>query len=382
MARATRRLGCGGGNCDQRGVWPLTATLLFANLFAAPLGFAQAALSEATLRYIAPPQAPRQASLLQPLENAPPAMPLDPRLGIDADDANIESIERSVLLPLNEDGSTLNTEFLNSRQPYLVAGEPASVGEFMRGLIRIRIPVIRKESQTLSFSNSDELITQTEESPALGVDLSRDRYVVDRLGLDWLRYVGSASASVNALLSRGLDARDGTTILPTSRQAARPRFTTFSGTARVTVPGPRGFSLDLMARGQTSFGTPQFISEQFALDAVDGVSENPYGSFNVDAGATLRIELRCRPLLTAKVSTIQPYLFGANGWGWIERPAAFEQRYVTAQAAGFGGRMGFDAIPGFAGAAASVSLEAGHQFSTDPGRGGGERVNLAAALRF
>ncbi len=328
MARAMQRLGCVGENWAQRGVWPLSATLLLTSIFmGGPVGFAQvAATSQVTF-----------------LDFALPAMPPD------AD---------------------------------LVAGLPLSVGEFMRGLIRVRIPVIRRQSQTLRFSNSDELITQTEEFPDSGIDSRRDHYLIDRLGLDWLRYVGSASASVNALLSRGLDGRDGTTILPTSRQAARPRSTTFSGTARVTVPGPRGFSLDFTARGQTSFGTPQFVSEQFALDAVDGVSNYPYGSFNVDAGVTLRMELRCRPLATVRSSTIQPYLFGANGWGWIERPTAFEQRYATAEAAGFGGRVGFDAIPGLRRAAASVSLEAGHQFSNDAGRAAGERVNLAAALRF
>ena len=290
------------------------------------------------------------------------------------------------VLPIDNNGTTLTTEFLNSRtQPAPAPHVPLSVGSYTRGLVRLSVAAIRSHNQTLNVTSGYEMITQSEKLPQLSVQQSRDHYLVWRLGLNWQRNLGNSAVSVDAVLSRGLAGRDGNVSLPTSRAGAVADFTNFEGTAHASVPGPSGFSLDITARGKTSFGQPQFLSEQFALDAGNGVSSFPGGSFIVDTGATLRGELHYPPLTLGNALTIAPYLFGAGGLGWIARPTKVEQNgtgYYRAASAGLGGRIGLSGLPLMHGTAATISFELGHQFSNVAGRSGGQRASLAVGVRF
>ena len=290
------------------------------------------------------------------------------------------------ILPLDDNGTTLTTEFLNSRtQPAPVPHVPLSVGSYTREMVRLSVAAIRSHNQTLNLTSGYEMITQSEKLPQLAVQQSRDHYLVWRLGLNWQRNLGNVPVSVDAVLSRGLTGRGGSVSLPTSRAGAVADFTNFEGTAHASVPGPSGFSLDITARGKTSFGQPQFVSEQFALDAGNGVSSFAEGSFSVDTGASLRGELRYPPLTLGHALTIAPYLFGAGGLGWIARPTKVEQNgtgYYKAASAGLGGRISLGGLPLMHGTDATVSFELGHQFSNVAGRRGGQHASLSVGVRF
>ena len=300
--------------------------------------------------------------------------------------ATLGMIGAGYVLPIDNNGTTLTAEFLNSRtQPLPAPGVPQSVGNYSRGFARLSIAAIRTRQQTLNVTNAYEVITQSEKLIQFGTQTSRDHYLVWRMGANWQRDFGNVPASVSMVLSHGLAGRNGSKTIPTSRVGASADFATFEGTGEVTLPGPSGFALDITARGKTGFGKPLFLSEQFALDAANGVSAFPNGSFNVDTGTSLRGELRYPPLTLGRRMTIAPYLFGAGGWGWVARPTAVEQHgtgYYTAESAGLGGRIGVNGIPFLKGTGATISFEFGHDFSNVAGRSGGQRATLSAGFHF
>ena len=300
--------------------------------------------------------------------------------------AELGMIGAGYVLPIDDNGTTLTSEFLNSRtQPPPQPGVPLTVGSFTREMVRLSVTAIRSRNQTLNFTSDYELITQSEKLAQFAVQQSRDHYLVWRLGVNSQRNLGSVSVSADAVFSRGLAGRDGSLTLPTSRQGAVADFTNLEGSVHASVPVPSGFALDITARGKTSFGKPIFLSEEFALDAANAVSSFPSGSFNVDTGATLRAELRYPLLTLGHALTIAPYLFGGGGWGWLARPTQVEQNgtgYYTAQSAGLGSRINLSGLPWMKGAAATISFELGHQFSNVANRSGGQRVTLSAGVRF
>jgi len=286
-------------------------------------------------------------------------------------------------LPLGRQGLILTGEFLNSRtQPNPEAGVALSVGQFTREAIRLRFPAIRTRSETLGLTGSLELLTQSEKLPQFGFDATRDHYLVGRFAADWQRYLGQSPLAISATLSRAIYGRIGTTRLPNSRSDTVGRFVTLEGIFDLALPGPGGFWLNLTARGKTGFGKPLYLSEQFSLDAANGVSAFPSGSFNVDSGASLRAELRYPPLAVGRKLTLAPYLFGAKGRGTLARPTAVEQRLYSAGSAGFGTRVNLDSVAWLKLSGASVGVELGHQFSNIKRRGNANRVSFSAALKF
>ena len=132
------------------------------------------------------------------------------------------------VLPIDDNGTTLTAEFLNSRtRPPPQPGVPLTVGSFTRELARLSIAAIRTPGQTLNVTNSYEIITQTEKLAQFAVQQSRDHYLVWRLGVNWQRNLGNVPVSADAVLSRGLAGRDGSLTLPTSRMGAVADFTNF-----------------------------------------------------------------------------------------------------------------------------------------------------------
>jgi len=290
------------------------------------------------------------------------------------------------VLPIDNEGTTLTGEFLTSRtQPTPAPGTPATVGEYTRALARLSFVAIRNRHQTLAITDSFEIVTQSQRLPQFGTLASRDHYLAWRLGVNWQRNFGGASATLGATLSQGLEGSEGKPTLPNSRAGASPTFTNFQGSAELAAPLPSGFTFDFVARGATGFGKPQFLSEQFALDAANAVSSFASGSFSVDSGATGRAELRAPPLALGRFASVAPYLFGAGGAGWVARPTAAEQGgsgYYSAGSAGAGLRIEMGALPFTRTAGASLGFEFGHRFSNLAGRRGGERASLTLGVRF
>lgn len=299
-----------------------------------------------------------------------------------ASGAPLGMIGGGLIAPIGSDGFTLAGEFLHSRTRVATVGMPVSVGEFSRGEIRARQSLILTRHQSLSLTGTADLITQSLTLPDFATQFSRDHYYALRLGMNWQRWIGNASVSLDGTLSQGVGGRRGDATLPNSRQGTSPTFTRFDGTARASVPLGAGFGLDVTARGQSSFGKPEFLSEQFALDADNAVSAFPSGSFNADSGVTLRSELGFPP--TAPIKGVQAgmYLYAAGGEGWLARPTTVEQSMLRAASLGFGTRIGLNALPLLSHAGATIGFEFGHQFSNIIGRSSGNRASLTASLRF
>jgi hemolysin activation/secretion protein len=188
------------------------------------------------------------------------------------------------------------------------------------------------------------------------------------------------------LFSRGLGGRDladvAATGIPLTRQGAGPVFSKLAGDVRIYQALPQAFQLALIGRGQTTFDNPVLRSEQFSLDALDGVSSFPTGTFTVDEGVSGRAELS-RPFEWRTqdfATTLAPYVFGATSKGYLRAPTAVEPSSMRASSIGLGLRTGFDHLPNFTGLAAAV--EFGKQYSDLPGLSVGYRTTAIVSLRF
>ncbi len=293
------------------------------------------------------------------------------------------------IIPLGLNGWMLNPEYTYSRsQPAPATGSPDSVGYFQRLALRTWYPLILTRPQTLMITGAFEAITQNVALPLFATDLNKDRYGVLRFGVaSESELPGGAGLQTSTTFSWGLGGRDSAEAdasgIPLSRQGAGPSFVKANVDAHFTSPLPRGFRVDLTGRGQTSFGEPLLVSEQFSLDGPRAVSAYPTGALSVDEGATFRGELS-RPFALSGFAvpiTVEPYGFGAVGAGSLERADCRR---------GSGGacRRGWPGRPLLFGQrrilikARPSELEAARQFSNVPTLAQGWRGNLSVRLRF
>jgi hemolysin activation/secretion protein len=293
------------------------------------------------------------------------------------------------VLPLGTDSWILNPEYTNSRsQPLPVSGGLLNIGEFERFALRTSYFLIRTRTNTLSLNGAFEYISQNVALPLFSTDLNRDRYGVVRIGaayetgLPWW----SAALQTSATFSQGTGGRDSADALasgvPLSRQGADPLFSKATFDAHVTQPLPDEFRLDFIGRGQTSFGNPLFVSEQFSLDGPQAVSAYPSGTLNVDEGGTLRGELSrsFASIGTAVPVILSPYGFGSFGVGRLLEPTIVELPVIRAGAVGAGVRSGIDLPGGYQGVA--LGLEVARQFSNLPNLPHSWRGQVVMSFRF
>jgi len=169
--------------------------------------------------------------------------------------------------------------------------------------------------------------------------------------------------------------------LPLSRQGASPTFTTAFFEASLQHPLPAGLVISVTGRGQSSFGRPLMLAEQFSLDGTGALSSFAEGSLSVDQGATLRTELS-RPFalpIFSHTFVFSPYVFAAGGIGNIVLPTLVERADITAGSAGVGLRTD----TGVAGVFGStVAFEFARKFSDVRNVPTGYRANLSVNLRF
>jgi hemolysin activation/secretion protein len=294
-----------------------------------------------------------------------------------------------IVLPLGLDGWTINPEYTYSRtNPKVPIGGLANIGHFSRFALRTSYPLIRTRTQTFILTGAFEYISQSISLPLFDTDLDRDSYGVLRAGaayesaLPWWNETLQASAT----LSHGTGGRSATDAatsgVPLSRQGAGPLFYKANIDAHVTQPLPEGFRVDLIGRGQTSFGKPLLISEQLSLDGPSAVSAYPSGSLNVDEGGTLRAEMS-RPFAIQGFvfpMVLSPYGFGAFGSGLLHDPTVAEVAVVHAGAVGVGIRSDINMPAGYL--SPSLGLEVARQFSNLPSLAHAWRVNVSISTRF
>jgi hemolysin activation/secretion protein len=312
--------------------------------------------------------------------------------GSDAEDpASTQAPQRIVavgaVLPLGSAGITLSPEFAMARSyPEPVVTGLQTDESYMRGALRLGVPIIRETKRNLALNVGVEAVRQRVRYESFDTDASRDRYVVVRAGIDGVEAWDSASLGYGLTLSQGIAGRDGAdaerTGVPLTRQGAEPGFTKLvAGLRGGVVVGPIAFAA--IARGQSSFGQPLYSSEQMSLDGADAVSGFDAGDLSVDEGATLRLELspaRAYPL--AWGITVVPYVFAAHGVGYLRGPTAVEQSFQRASSAGIGFRSELGTlIPGTAGTSLRVEYARSDSDPAVSGHGG-HRVTLGLMTRF
>jgi len=288
-------------------------------------------------------------------------------------------------LPIGLDGLVINPEYTNAQtRPQAPPDVPASQGYFQRADLRASYPLIRTRAETLTVSSTLEWDQEYLVAKGFGVDLYDDDYFVARGKVDSLTSLsGGAAVQATGELSQGLDGRAGSnSLVPLSQQGASPEFTKLAGTARWTQPLAQAFSVAIVGEGQTSFGRPLMISEQFALDGPSAVSGFPTGEFMVDEGALARAELGRSVNLTLSGSSLglEPYLFGAGGAGVVDQPTAVQLGTLQVGSIGVGARTTFGAekIP----VGAALGVELARYYSSLPLDRQGWRSNLSFSIRF
>lgn len=158
-------------------------------------------------------------------------------------------------------------------------------------------------------------------------DLYADNYTVARFqAADQALLPWGATAQATAVFSQGLQGRDdaeaATGGVPVSQAGASPDFHKLNFDLNAQQPTPAGAEFSLGVHGQTTFGAPVFVAEQFSLDGPAAASGFSEGTFSVDEGFTARAELG-RPAAFALpfVNTAAtPYAFGEAGRGYIDNP--------------------------------------------------------------
>jgi hemolysin activation/secretion protein len=305
------------------------------------------------------------------------------------DAARIRVVGAGMIIPLGVDGWTLNPEYTLSRtRAVALLGAPDGVAWFERWAVRTSYPITRTRTTTFMLQGAFEAITQYTDAFDFGTELNRDRYTVLRAGADnafplpW----GTGGFQSTWLFSRGLGGRDqndaAASTIPLTRQGAGPVFSKLSGTVRIQQPLPETFQLALIGRGQTTFNNPVLRSEQFALDAPDGVSSFPSGTFMVDEGVSGRVEL-ARPFdwrTPEFTTTLIPYVFGATSKGYLRMPTAVETSSIQASSIGGGLRTGSDQLSNFN--SHSAAVEFGKQYSDYPGFAAGYRTTAILSVKF
>jgi hemolysin activation/secretion protein len=293
-----------------------------------------------------------------------------------------------LLIPLGADGLSLNPEYTRSTtRTVQLPGIPASLGTFERYALRLRDPVIRTRSSTLSVNASVEYVTQQIGAPAFSVLLSEDRYAVARIGPDYSTSLPwGTTLQLAANLSEGLGGRSDVQALasgvPLSRQGTSPEFFKINGSAAASQPLPGELRFDLTGLAQLSMGKPMFRSEQFSMDGSNAVSAFAAGTINADQGATLRGEL-ARPFSERFYftgGTMTPYVFGAIGYGQLFDVTAVEQAKFYAEALGFGVRTSFQ--PSAGSPCLNIGLEVARQLTDIQGLRQGWRGNVIASMEF
>jgi hemolysin activation/secretion protein len=251
-----------------------------------------------------------------------------------------------VQLPIDNDGKSIAFDGIVSRSSTQASvGVPAIDGRLTQGSVRINVlPVLNRRAR-VGFEVALESITQSLEAADFDVELTRDDYRAARLGVITDRAIGSSRVLFNAQLSAGVGGRSASpdpTSVGLSRQGASPSFAKLSADALLQVP-VGALRFDLTMRGQTGFGDPMLLSEQFSLDAPNAISTPVSGRFLVDSGQTSRLEL-VAPGVIKPIPRLHPYLFAAQGYGTRALPTAVESRSVFAGAFGLGARLGVGPI--------------------------------------
>ncbi len=307
-----------------------------------------------------------------------------------ADRPRSRSLAAGVVVPLNDDGLSLNIEIANSR----VTPENGFVqtqSEFERLSLRLRQALALTRAGTLDVEASIDIAR--EEQWLLpdggGRDpLSLDRTRVARLSLDgslipsWggvFTWRATASFGLPGLGARS--AVDALPSLPLSREGADSVFQKVEATADYARSVAENLAIDLRARVQHAFGDPLLRSEQIGITSSSGLSTFDAGSMSGDAGWVLRGEISApQVFMNGEVfSQLLPYAFAAVGAVYVARPTSLERSHTAGTSFGVGVRLmasGNQMDP-----STTFAIEFGRQHRSDRAMSS-HRITFTAATRF
>ena len=281
------------------------------------------------------------------------------------------------LLPLGDDGLTVNVEATNARTtPLTQNGGLKIASEFQRYSLRLRYPLIRGRALTLNAefdfdAQPDRMWSFAPINSGLGYDdprilrLASDGFFAPEWG-GLLNGRFLTSFGVNSFGARGIPA-DGD--IPLTRQGSRPDFQKVELYLRYQYPLSDYFAAQLEGRGQTSFGVPLPRAEQIGIATLNGLSSFNAGQFQGDSGYVFRGELQAQDMVALQqigapaTLGLAPYLFGAIGGTQLALPTALERWSGRGKSYGFGLR--WSAAPESSLANFGMSLEYGRGKRSD-----------------
>ncbi|WP_407531040.1 ShlB/FhaC/HecB family hemolysin secretion/activation protein [Methylobacterium oryzisoli] len=323
------------------------------------------------------------------------------------------ALAAGLILPLGTDGLTLNLEASGTRAtPRAQPGTLGFASEFSRYAARLRYPLVRARDFTLNTEASfDAQEERVEVRVPVAAPFSLDRLRVARAATDVLWFLageGVLSGRLGASFGiDGLGAREappaGSDLPSLSRLGARPEFQKLEAALTITQPLAEHLTLDLRARGQTSFNQALARAEQIGLAALTGLSTFDAGLLQGDEGFVTRGELQLPfavpvtlpfglPSLPAQLGSnlpppdvtpgavvLSPYGFGAYGLVRQQKPTALERPMVRGVAYGVGLRIA--AAPSLSFTNAAVTVEYGRAERSDR-QPADNRLTFSVALQF
>ena len=297
------------------------------------------------------------------------------------------------VLPLGTDGLTFNFEVAKSQTAPIIDDKTRSLSDFERLSFRVRYPWLR--SRTANFFTEGALDVTRDAlnifRPASDTPYSLDRLRIVRLsGLGDIRFENGGFLTGSATLSLGIDGLGArsvadATILPLSRMGANADFQKFDALLAYTQPLFDPLILNLYARGQTSFGQVMPRSEQIGFASFAELSTFDAGTLAADSGVVFRSEVAA-PFAVQPQGiplSIAPYVFGAVGALYLEKPTAPEKQYGLAAlhvaSVGIGVRFVSQAAP--TDTLTSLTLEFGRRFRDD-NQPDANRFTVVGSIRY
>ncbi|MCJ2012732.1 ShlB/FhaC/HecB family hemolysin secretion/activation protein [Methylobacterium sp. J-076] len=294
------------------------------------------------------------------------------------------------ILPVGTDGLTFNFEAAKSQTTPRLSTNFQTTSDFERYSFRLRYPWLR--SRTANFYSEAAFDATRDEldflAPGTLLPVSLDRLRVVRLsGLGDIRFENGGVLAGSGTLSLGIDglgarsAADATPILPLSRLGADAEFQKLDAVVTYTQLLFDPVVLGLYARAQTSFGQPLARSEQIGFASFQELSTFDAGTLAGDSGFVFRGELSAPFAVNPQglPLTVAPYVFGAGGALFLERPSAVEKATTHVGATGIGVRFLSQASP--TDTLTSLTLEFGRRFRDD-GLPDGNRFTVVGSIRY
>lgn len=256
-------------------------------------------------------------------------------------------------MPIGIDGWRLELLATDGRTtPYVATPLAATFGVFDEGHVKVSYEAIKARDLEFilhaTFEPTDETLYSLAVSPSVQTSLDRVRPI--RAGFDgiWRGRAEGTTLSYGAEFSQGLNAFGARTAaeaaqstVPLSQQGANAVFSKLTGHAEISQALPSDFFISGMAYGQSSFGQPLLLAEQYDIDGPKMISGFTTGQFFGDTAWVVRTELG-RPVSTAiapATLVATPYLFAATGERVIYQPTALEFGSVHVSNFGIGARF-------------------------------------------